>query len=84
MNGCSFQQVSRQNLIWFLSQRGKTLFQRGFILKPTERPYVLLKSSTRDFQNRPPFETSAWFNVTITENFKHFQYLNFETNYLKN
>ena len=37
------------------------LFLRGFILKPTERAYILLKNGTRDFQNSPPFERSAWF-----------------------
>ena len=43
MNDCLFQEVSRQNLRWFLSKHGKTLFLRGFILKPTQRPYVFLK-----------------------------------------
>ena len=37
MNGCSFQLVLRQNLSWFLSWHKKTLFPRGFVLKPTER-----------------------------------------------
>ena len=64
----------------FLSNTGK----RGFILKPTERAQVLLKSGTRDFQNSPPFERSASFYVTISENFKRFQYLNFETDILEN
>ena len=34
----------------------KTLFLRGFILKPIENVQVPLKSGTRDFQNSPPFE----------------------------
>ena len=34
--------------------------------------YVLLKKSTRDFQNSPPFERSACFYVTINENFEQF------------
>ena len=36
MNGFSFQQVLRQNSGWFLSYQRKTLFVRGFNLKPTE------------------------------------------------
>ena len=38
----------------------------------------------KDFQNGPPFERLACFYVTISESFKHFQYFNFETNFLKN
>ena len=37
-----------------------------------------------DFQNSPPFEKSACFNVTISENFKRFQYFNFETDFQQN
>ena len=40
----------------------KALF-RGFILKPTERAYIPLKNGTRNFQNSPPFERSAFFYV---------------------
>ena len=83
INGCSFQQVSRQNLSWFLSQHRKTLCVRGFILKQTERGKVLQKSDTIDFQNSPPFERSACFYGAITRNFEHFQYSNFETISLK-
>ena len=35
-----------------------------------------------DFQNSTPFEGSACFYVTISENFEHFQY--FETDFLGN
>ena len=49
MNGCSFQQVLRQNLVWFLSTYWKTLFLRGFILKPTERAQ---KNGSMDLQNK--------------------------------
>ena len=52
----------------------KTLFLRGFILNPTERAKVVLKNSTKDLQNSPPFEKLACFY--ITENFKRFQYFN--------
>ena len=34
---CSFQQVLRQNLSWFLSKHMKALFLTDFILKSTER-----------------------------------------------
>ena len=44
MNDCSFQQVLRQNLVWFLSQHWKMLFLSGFILKPTERAQAFLKA----------------------------------------
>ena len=59
-------------------------FLRGFILKPTERAYVLLKHDTRNFQNSPSFERWVCFYVTISENFKRFQCFNFETNFLEN
>ena len=70
MDSCSFQEVLRQHLSWFLSYHMKTLFLRGFILKPTERAEVLLKNGTRDFQNSPLFERSACFNVTVTGSFE--------------
>ena len=44
MNGRSFRQDLRQNFCWFLSYHWETLFLRGFILKPTERAWVLLKT----------------------------------------
>ena len=54
----------------------KTLFLRGFILKPTEKVQDLLKNGTRDyFHINHPFERSACFFTTITENCEHFQYL---------
>ena len=59
-------------------------FSRGFILKPTERAKVLLKNSTRDFQDSSPFERSAGFYETITGNFERFQYFNFEAYFLEN
>ena len=58
------------------------LFLRSFILKPTERAYVLLKNGTR--QNIPPFERSPYFYVTMSENFKRFQWFNFERDFMEN
>ena len=40
--------------------------------------------STRDFQNRSPFERSAYLHVTISGNFERFQYFNFKTDFLEN
>ena len=59
------------------------LYLRGF-LKPTKRAQVLLKNSTRDFRDSLPFERLACFYVTITENFKLFQYFDFEADFLEN
>ena len=59
-------------------------FFTDFIFQPKERAYVLLKNSIRDFQNSPPFERSACFYVTISENFRCFQYFNVETEFLEN
>ena len=60
-DGCSFRQLLRQNLCWFLSQHRKTLCLRGLILKPTEGALVLLKNGTKNFRNSPAFERSACF-----------------------
>ena len=61
----------------------KIFFLGGFILKPTERAYVILKESTRDFQNSPLLERSTCFYVTIIGTFEHFQYFNFEAGFLE-
>ena len=62
----------------------KTVFLRLFILKPTERAWILLKRGTRDFQNSPLYERSVCFYVTISKRFKRFSYINFNSNFLKN
>ena len=46
--------------------------------------FVLTLENAYYFQNSPPFERLACFYVTISGNFEHFQYLNFETDYLEN
>ena len=61
----------------------KMLFLRGFILKPTKTAHILLKAGARDFQNIPSSERLVYFYVAITGNLECFQYLNFETNFLK-
>ena len=60
------------------------LYLRGSVFKQTERTYVPLKKSTKDFQNSLPFERLAWFYVTNSEHFEHFQSFNFETDFLEN
>ena len=60
------------------------LFLSGFIFKSTERGLVLLGNGTKEFQNNPPFERSGCFYVTFSENIEHFQYFNFETDFLEN
>ena len=69
---------------WFLSEHWKTLFLRGFILKLTKRVQVFLKNGSREFQNNPPFERLGCFYVTINGNFEHFQYFQFEIDFLEN
>ena len=61
----------------------KTLFLRGFTLKPAERAQILLKSGPMDFLNSPLFERSTCFYVAISGNFELFQYFNFETDFLE-
>ena len=45
---------------------------------------ILLKNSTRDFQNSSPFDRSTCIYVTISGSFKHFYYNNFNSNFLEN
>ena len=74
--------TAKFELVFVLTQ--ENAFLRGFILKPKERVYFLLKNGTRHFQNSPPFEISTFFYMTTTRNFEYFPYFNFETNFLKN
>ena len=78
----SFTKFCGKICVGILSKHWKTLFGRGFILKPTERAQVLLKKSTRDFENNPAFARSACFYVTISGVFERFPYFNFETDFL--
>ena len=54
------------------------------VSRSIKRTYVLLKNGTREFQNSPPFERSAYFYVIISGNFERFQYFNFEADFLEN
>ena len=55
--------------------RLENVLLRGFILKPAERAQAFLKKFTRNFQNSPPFEISAYFFVTVSGNFECFSTL---------
>ena len=76
--------TAKFGLVFVLTLFVLTFFLRVFIFKPTQRAQVLLKNGTRDFQNSSTFERSACFYVTISEKFEHFQYFNFETDFLEN
>ena len=58
-------------------------FSERFHFESNRKGKVVLKNSTKDLQNSPPFEKLACFYMTITENFKRFQYFNFETDFLE-
>ena len=59
-------------------------FSQGFHFKANRKSMGSFKNGTRDFRNRPPFERSACFYVTINRNFERFQYFNFGTDFLEN
>ena len=80
-NASSLNKFYYKKSVGFCHRRA--LLLRGFISKPTKRPQVSLENGTRDFQNGSPFKRSTHFYVTITGNFEHLQYFNFETSVLK-
>ena len=57
-------------------------FSQRFHFQANRKSIVLLKNCARDFQNSSPFERSGCFYVAISEKFKHFQYFNFEKDFL--
>ena len=60
------------------------LFLRGFILKATERAYVLLKTEQGIFKIALRLRDPHVFYVTISGNFERFRYFNFEIDFLEN
>ena len=62
----------------------ENVFSLRFHLKANRKNIGSSKNGSMDFLNDPPFERWACFYVTISENFKRFQYFNFETNFLEN
>ena len=59
-------------------------FSQRFHFKTNRKRIGFSKNGTRDFQNSPPFERSACFYVTISENFERFHNFNFGTDFLDN
>ena len=59
-------------------------FLRSFILKLTETALVPLKNGTRGFQYSILFVRFTCFSSDNHRNIEHFQYFNFEANFLKN
>ena len=55
-----------------------------FHLKAFRNSIDSYKNGTRDLQNSPLSETSTCFYATISRNFEHFQYLNFEADFMEN
>ena len=84
MNCCSSQQILGKGLSWFLSQVQEGALFHRFHSKTNRKSIGSSKNDTTDLQNSLPFERSAWFYVTITVNLEHFQFFNFETDFLKN
>ena len=67
MDGCSFHKFYFKmsfclEMVFVLTQENAS--SEGFILKSIERPYVPLKSGSRDFKNSPPFKRS-WQSLGI-------------------
>ena len=70
--------------IWvsFCVNIGKPFFlEVSFSAQQKEHRFL---KTTRDFQNSPPLKRSESFYVMISENPEHFQYFNFETDFLEN
>ena len=87
VNGCFFQHFSmayRKISVDFCLYTEKRSFKRFYFKFNIKSIQVLLKNDTRNFQNSTPFERSACFYATITENFKSFQQFNFSTDFPEN
>ena len=62
----------------------ETAFPQTFHFKANRNSIDSSKKGTRGFQNSPPYERSACFYGTISESFKRFQYINFNSSFLEN
>ena len=58
-------------------------FSQRFHFKANRKSINSSKKWYQKFSKYPPFERSACFYVTISGSFERFQYLNFETDFLK-
>ena len=79
-----FSRFYRKISIGFCLLTLEKAFCYNFHLKANRKSIASSKKQYQDFQNSPPFERSACSYVTISENLKRFQQLNFETDFLKN
>ena len=59
-------------------------FSYRFEFKANGKSIGSSKNGNRYFQNSPPFERSACFNMTISGNFECFQCFQFEIDFLEN
>ena len=59
-------------------------FSERFHFNANRKSIGSSKTGTRDFQNSTPFERSAYFAVTVSKDFKRFQYFNFEADFVEN
>ena len=83
MDGCTFQQFYCKIWVSFCLNTGKRGFSQRFYFQEKRKSLGFSKDCTMDFQNSPLFERSACFYVVISENFEHFQYFNFDTDFLE-
>ena len=68
-------------MAFVLTQENASLSR--FYFKTNRNILYYSKDDTRDFYKSPPFKISVCFYVRITGDFQHFQFLNFETSFMK-
>ena len=69
-------------MAFFLTQ--ESIYSWKFYFKANRKSLGSSKNGTRDFKNGLLFQRSAYFYVTITGGFEHYQYFNFVISFLKN
>ena len=72
LNGCSFQQIFTAKFVLVFILTKEDVLLQEFYFKVNKRAQVPLNDGTRDFQNNPLFERSAYFYVKITGDFGRF------------
>ena len=84
MNGCSFQTgfTAKFELAFVFAL--EIAFSQRLHFKANRRGIGSSKKRYKGFSYSPPLERLPCFYITISENFKRFQYFNFEINFLKN
>ena len=74
--------TAKFELVFVLTQ--ENVFAQRFHFKANRKSMGSSKKRYYVFLNSSPFERLPCFYMTLTENFERFQYLDFETNFLKN